>query len=94
MAVYVDNARIPYRRMLMSHLVADTVAELFEMADRIGLDRQHFQARSHPHFDVCAKYREKAIEAGAIPVDRRGMGEVLQRLRLMKSLDSTSSHPV
>lgn len=82
MAVYVDNARIPYGRMKMSHLVADTPAELHEMADRIGVARRWFQRHaSTPHYDVCLAKRELAIELGALPVNRRRMVEVMRRIR-------------
>jgi len=79
MAVYVDNARNPYGRMLMCHMVADTIEELLEMADKIGLQRRHFQPTSHPHFDVSVGYRSKALAAGAVEVDRRGLVDVMKR---------------
>lgn len=68
MSVYVDNMMVRYGRMLMSHMVADTVDELHAMADRIGLDRKWFQDRRVPHYDVSKAYRERAISLGAIPV--------------------------
>ncbi len=39
---------------------------------------------ANPHFDVSLGYRERAIKAGAIPVDRRGIVGVMniQRERL------------
>lgn len=55
----------------MSHMIADTIAELLEMADLIGLDRRHFQPASHPHFDVSQLYRQKAIAAGTAVLARR-----------------------
>ena len=81
MAVYVDHARIPYRRMRMSHMIADTLDELLAMADAIGLDRRHLQSRKHPHFDVCESYRSRAIALGAKPVDRRELVRVMRRYR-------------
>ncbi len=54
MTVYVDNARLPFRRMIMCHMVADSVDELHEMADAIGVNRRWFQSEaSYPHYDVC-----------------------------------------
>tara|TARA_B100000315_G_C14590513_1_gene595501 strand:+ start:2834 stop:2959 length:126 start_codon:yes stop_codon:yes gene_type:complete len=38
--VYVDKVKRKFKRMIMSHMVADTVDELHRMADKIGLD--HF----------------------------------------------------
>lgn len=71
MAVYVDTARNPYGRMIMCHMISDDIEDLLEMADRIGLARRHFQPGSHPHFDVSLGYRKKALQLGAIEVDRR-----------------------
>ena len=42
MAVYVDSANIPYRNMVMCHLIADTLPELHEMAFKIGMKREWF----------------------------------------------------
>ena len=81
MAVYVDNARFNLGRMIMCHMLADSVAELLDMADRIGVDRKWFQPESHPHFDICKAMRAKAIAAGAIEADRRQLVEVMKRYR-------------
>jgi hypothetical protein len=70
--VYVDNARIPYRNMRMSHLFADTEEELHEFAERLGLKREWFQPRagrkSH-HYDVSDSKREQAFALGAVALD-------------------------
>jgi len=67
MAVYVDDYRGPFRNMRMSHLTADTEAELHAMADRLGLSRAWFQAHPrHPHYDVCEPLRRMAIRFGAV----------------------------
>lgn len=82
MSVYVDNARLPYGRMLMCHMVADTLDELHAMADLIGVDRRWFQANaSTPHYDICLFKRQQAVKGGAIEVDRRGLVHVVRRLR-------------
>ena len=67
MAVYVDDAMIPYGRMRMCHLVADTSGELHAMADRIGVARKYAQQSGTPreHYDICLAKRELAIAAGA-----------------------------
>ena len=77
MAVYVDDYRAGFGNMKMSHMVADTEAELHEMADKIGLKRSWYQDR---HYDVSESKRELAIKHGAVPVTsteaakiRRGM---------------------
>lgn len=78
MVTYVDDmykAKIGrYGRMKMSHMIADTHEELLAMADTIGLDRKHLQAKpSSPycHFDVSMSLRVKAVEAGAVEVTMR-----------------------
>ena len=82
MAVYVDQARHRYGRMIMCHMVADTPEELHAMAERIGMRREWFQAdASTPHYDVSRTRRTAAITAGAIEVDRRGMVAIIRRLR-------------
>lgn len=84
MPVYVDNAKNPYGRMLMCHMLADTIGELLEMADKIGIARRHFQPWSHPHFDLSQSFRARAIAAGALAVDRRGlvMAKRAQKIRM------------
>lgn len=83
MAVYVDNAQIPYGRMLMSHMLADTREELFAMADAIGLDRRHVQhlGQSNEHFDISKGYRTKALAKGAVELDRRGLAKLIRKRR-------------
>lgn len=81
MPVYVDNARIGYGRMKMSHMIADTPQELHAMAARIGMRRAWFQPWSFPHYDVCVARRAAAIELGAVQVDRRGLGEAMRRIK-------------
>ena len=70
--IYVDHARIPYMRMLMSHLLADTSDELQDMAERLGLD-QYVQAVGtfREHLDVSEGKRSEAIKLGAQEVTVR-----------------------
>ena len=65
MPVYVDNMRASYGRMKMCHMIADSVAELLEMADKIGVQRRWFQMTSHPHFDICVQPSPNAIACAA-----------------------------
>lgn len=83
MSVYVDNARIPYGRMRMCHMLADTEDELHRMADHIGVRRKWFQQDrvSLPHYDICLSKRRLAVEAGAVELNRREMGKLIVRLR-------------
>lgn len=83
MTVYVDDVRHSFGRMVMCHLWADTVEELLEMVDRIGVQRKWIQG--HPelsfgkhkraswvHFDISLGMKAKAIAAGAILTDKYG----------------------
>lgn len=82
MPVYVDNARLPYRNMAMSHLVADSVDELHGMADAIGLERGWFQPKSYPHYDVSESKRALAIRSGALPITSRRAVTVAKTCRV------------
>lgn len=67
MSIYVDDARLPYGRMRMSHMLADSHAELVSMADRIGVNRRWIQYAStwREHFDVCESKRNLVLKHGA-----------------------------
>nr|WP_272903489.1 DUF4031 domain-containing protein [Sulfitobacter sp. M220] len=77
-----DNATNPYGRMLMCHMVADTIGELLEMADEIKIARRHFQPWPHPHFDLSQTYRAKAI-----PVESRGLFRVMRAQKARNKVD-------
>ncbi len=67
MAVYVDESRWPFGRMIMCHMYADTPEELHQMADAIGIRRRWFQRRrGFPHYDICKAKRAAAVRLGAI----------------------------
>lgn len=87
MAVYVDNAQIPYGRMKMSHMVADSTEELLRMADLIGLDRKHLQKPGTPyeHFDVSILYRARAVANGAREVIARDIVTKIREKRFGNS---------
>lgn len=74
--VYVDNALIPFKRgfrtYLMCHMVADSLEELHDMADRIGVNRRHFQSHTrYCHYDICKTKQTKATELGAVVLSRK-----------------------
>jgi len=87
MAVYVDQARNKFGRMIMCHMLADTIEELLEMADKIGLQRRHFQPTSHPHFDVSLGYKTKAISAGAQVISKRELVALMKKQRVRLKSD-------
>ncbi|MBX3494487.1 DUF4031 domain-containing protein [Chelatococcus sp.] len=90
MAVYVDDVRHPFGRMVMCHMWADTDEEMHAMADAIGVARrwhQHPPKASWSHYDISLGMKAKAITRGAILTDRYGPVEHVARLQL-KSSDS------
>ena len=79
MSVFVDDYRADFRGMKMSHMGADTLKELHEMADRIGLKRKWFREKGIiPHYDVSESKRELAIQNGAIELNP---ADFVRRLR-------------
>lgn len=82
MPVYVCKNKYAYRGMIMCHMVADTLAELHEMAERIGLKREWFQTKSSlPHYDVCRTKRALAIRCGAREVSNRELYQMIKEYR-------------
>ena len=84
MAVYVDNMRAGFGRMVMCHMVADTTAELLTMADAIGVRRKWLQkAGTHyEHFDICLSKRNLAVQLGAVELTMRELAYMLRARRL------------
>jgi hypothetical protein len=75
MTVYVDDVRHTFGRMVMCHMWADSLDELFAMADRIGIQRKWLQQppkASWTHFDISLGKKEVAVRAGAILTDKYG----------------------
>jgi hypothetical protein len=70
--VYVDDYRVPYGRMKLSHMMADTDEELETIARKLGLKRRWKQSpHRHPHYDICESKRKQAIKLGARAVSSR-----------------------
>lgn len=84
MAVYVDDMRAPYGRLVMCHMLADTTAELLAMADTIGVDRKWIQypGTFREHFDIALSKRALAVKAGALEITWRDAGRIQRARRL------------
>lgn len=77
---YVGRRRYQMGRMLMSHMIADSLDELHEMAKRIGVDKKHFQDKpGQPHYDICRSKKELAISFDAKLIDDREMIAILKK---------------
>lgn len=71
--VYVDDMRMSAKvgslNRRWSHLSADTLEELHEFAQKLGLKKEWYQASKRLeacHYDVTDFMREKALNMGAI----------------------------
>jgi hypothetical protein len=83
MTVYVDDVRHSFGRMVMCHMWADSLDELYAMADRIGVQRKWLQQppkASWVHFDIALSKKAQAIELGAVLTDKYGPLEHLAKL--------------
>lgn len=85
MAVYVDDVRHSFGRMIMCHMWADTEEELHAMAAQLGLRRSWFQKppkASWKHYDISLGVKEKALKLGAVLTDKYGPSEFEARRKL------------
>ena len=80
-SVYVDKYEIPYGRMKMSHMIADTLDELHAMAKQLGLRRWFQKNTSIPHYDVCLSKRAEAVRLGAILLPKRPFVMKMREIR-------------
>ncbi len=80
--LYVDHARIPYGRMLINHLPADTPRGAPGAAERLGLPA-HIQHPGTPKecLDVSESKRQEAIRMGAVEITGRRMVEIVRAER-------------
>lgn len=80
MSVYVDSANLPFRRMRMCHLIADSTEELLEFVDKIGVQRKWIQHAGtyREHFDICLTKKQLALQSGAIEISEFELGRKLQ----------------
>jgi alkanesulfonate monooxygenase SsuD/methylene tetrahydromethanopterin reductase-like flavin-dependent oxidoreductase (luciferase family) len=79
--VYLDNMARKFGRMILCHMVADTVEELHQMAEKIGVNRRWFQEKSFPHYDVCLSKAALAVSLGAKDVSQIELGRIILKLK-------------
>ena len=90
--VYVDGLRdYGWHRGPSCHLIADSVEELIEFAESMGLRREWFQAKSTPHFDLTVDARATAVSMGAIELTNRQLIAKIRELRHRKRLQDAVS---
>lgn len=87
MAVYVDDMRAPFGRLIMCHMIADSTDELLAMAEKIGVAMRWVQKAGtrYEHFDIALGKRKLAVQHGAI--------EITQRELAMKCRDRAGNYP-
>jgi hypothetical protein len=83
MSCYVDKlTNYGWKLGSSCHLIADSVEELHEFADSIGLKRSWFQPKSTPHYDLTSSKRIEAVKSGAIELGRL---EFVTKIRDLRS---------
>lgn len=79
--VYVDDMQAKFGRMIMCHMIADSQAELFEMVDKIGVQRKWIQDYGLPreHFDIALSKRALAVSFGAKEITMRELSSITSK---------------
>lgn len=79
--LYVDHARIRFRRMLMSHLVADSPDELLQAQTDLGIPDGSIQYPGtwKEHLDVSESKRTLAVRMGAKEITGRELVEITRK---------------
>jgi hypothetical protein len=73
MAIYTDGI----------HLVSDeSLDELHEFADKIGLKRHWFEGlrKGHPHYDLMRSKKQLATDEGAITVSSKEIVKICKKM--------------
>ena len=64
------------------HLLADSLDELHQFAQSIGLKKEWFQGHTkYPHYDMNENRRKIAVKKGAIEIDKRTTIEKAKKLK-------------
>lgn len=87
--IYIDSLKAytpkkGWRWNSSCHMFADSLEELHEFADKIGMKRTWFQDTKLPHYDLTAKRRQLAVHLGAIEVDTAWVKQRLKAARNTK----------
>lgn len=82
----VPNEKFKYKKSC--HLFTDdeTLDNLHEFAESIGLRRGWCQYRNMPHYDLTQKKRSEAVREGAVQVGHEKLVEVLDIWRVRKRI--------
>jgi hypothetical protein len=93
MACYVDRCQDHGWKLGRScHLIADTEAELHELAASIGMKRSWFQGEaSSPHYDLTERRRAAAVRLGAVELDRLSFVCKIRELRAKRWASENSN---
>lgn len=84
--VYVDNAFVERHGYHWCHLLADSVNELHEFAEKNGLNARAFHRTARiPHYDITRSQRPAVLARGAKPVTVREGIRFTQHLALQVS---------
>lgn len=82
MSAYVDClVRYGWKLGPSCHLIADSLDELHAFASRVGMRRAWFQPKSSPHYDLTESRRQRAVQLGAIELDRAEFVAKIRELR-------------
>lgn len=90
MTIYVDPLmshgwKLRGHAVQNCHLFSDAGDdELHAFAERIGMKRAWFQAKSVPHYDLTPSRRKCAVACGAVEVDRRQAVDLWKRIKERK----------
>jgi len=73
--VYIDSPRPVFfkgRERMTCHCISESLEELHDFAERLGLPRRIFQDKpGRPHYDLFDEYIDKALQLGARQVRNR-----------------------
>ncbi|BAL96335.1 DUF4031 domain-containing protein [Rubrivivax gelatinosus] len=89
--VYIDDAEVAKHGRNWFHLTADRLDELHSFAACIGLPANAFhRGARHPHYDVTAAQRLRALRGGARAVSSREVVRIARIVRASARAAATS----